>query len=125
MPTNIVSFNAQVSDFGKTLLPREFVVFHRKIGLEALSRIVEKNPVDTGRSRGNWQTDIDQTNEAEVLSVDPTGAGSGRLAGLQPFQTIFIFNNVSYIEFLEEGSSSQAPAGMVAVTLAELSVIFP
>ena len=47
------------------------------------------------------------------------------LQGLRPFQNIFFSNPVPYAQVLEEGSSSQAPAGMVAITLQELRTEFP
>ena len=42
------------------------------------------------------------------------------MADREPFATVWITNNVSYIQSLERGSSDQAPVGMVAVTAAEL-----
>jgi len=35
---------------------------------------------------------------------------------------ITIYNNLEYIEALENGHSQQAPAGMVAVSLAEFNI---
>ena len=48
--------------------------------------------------------------------------GLAALKKLKPYKVVFISNNVDYIEFLEEGSSKQAPNGMVAVTVEELRV---
>lgn len=126
MPTNVRTFNAQIKDFSERLIPAEVVALTKKVSLELLARITEKNPVITNRSRGNWQTDIEQSNEDEIpMLADPVSAGAVKLQALKPFQTVIIYNNVPYIVFLEEGSSQQAPSGMVAVSLAELSVIFP
>ena len=49
----------------------------------------------------------------------------GVLRSLPPFEMVWISNNVDYIEFLEHGSSQQAPEGMLAVTIEELRMIFP
>lgn len=35
-------------------------------------------------------------------------------------QTLYIANGLPYIERLEQGSSTQAPRGMVMITIAEL-----
>ena len=39
----------------------------------------------------------------------------------QPGESIWISNNLPYITALEDGHSKQAPAGMVALSLAEVS----
>lgn len=104
------------------------LLFQKRIALEGLKRVVNRTPVDTGRARGGWQvgrTDSDNDNG----NID--GGGSSTVAaGLSivnkitiPFGTIVIFNNVEYIVFLEEGSSGQAPQGMVDVTILELKRI--
>ena len=99
--------------------------FQKRVALEALTRIVKRTPVDTGFARANWQV-APTTNEGTVDGTDPGGGGTiaGGLSDINkvrvPFGVIWIFNNVKYIAFLEEGSSSQAPQGMVALTLREL-----
>ena len=99
--------------------------FQKRIALEALGRVVQKTPVDTGRARGGWQAG-ERDSEAETGRLDTLG-GATEAAGLsainavsEPFGVIVIFNNVRYIVFLEEGSSQQAPQGMVATTIREL-----
>jgi hypothetical protein len=57
---------------------------------------------------------------------DPSGAATlanrmgAIMADRDPFTTVWIVNNTPYIQTLEQGNSGQAPAGMVAVTAAEL-----
>ncbi|WP_429820275.1 hypothetical protein [Ensifer sp. B1-9] len=46
--------------------------------------------------------------------------GAAIIAAADPFQAIFITNNLPYATALEAGHSKQAPIGMVAVTFAEL-----
>lgn len=131
-------FNAEVKKFAKDLTEVELVLFHKKVSFEAFSRIVQKTPVDTGRARGNWQLTIGAPAEDvlenfpdafNVLGSAEDEAGIERalsqLSDLKPFQVVFISNNVAYIIFLEEGTSKQAPQGMVAETFEELLQIFP
>ena len=103
--------------------------FQKRIALEAIKRVVARTPVDTGRARGGWQMVRGQGNEADIGSVDTIGSATvgSALSILNritiPFGLITVFNNVEYITFLEEGSSQQAPLGMVAITLIELEAI--
>jgi hypothetical protein len=97
----------------------------RKIALDVLVRVVKRTPVDTGRARANWQTTVGQMADGEVDSTDPTGGesigkGATEIESWDPSKAaVFLTNNVPYIGYLESGSSQQAPAGMVAVTLSE------
>lgn len=89
----------------------------RTATLELFSGVIRATPVDTGRARGGWQTGVGSAPEgdnerldksasqslAEVDSNTPPGAG----------QVTFLANNVPYIMNLEEGTSKQAPEGMV------------
>jgi hypothetical protein len=100
----------------------------RKIALTALTRVVNRTPVDTGRARGNWFVQIGEAGVEVTTEVDPDGSvtisrGAAVIATYQTragFENIAIYNNLPYIEGLENGASQQAPAGMVAVTVAEL-----
>lgn len=104
---------------------------HNKIAraatLDYFSGTIKDTPVDTGRARGNWQTsvgtpvsgEIDRDDKggtaaiAEVEAKTPAGAG----------QETFMANNLPYIDSLENGSSQQAPAGMVRRNLARVQRI--
>lgn len=123
-------FNTEVKRVAANLTSEKVVLFHKKIALEALKRIVLKTPVDTGRARGNWQTTIGKLPAGDKKAPnDKSGskammAGMAALASLPPFSVVWISNNVPYIIFLEAGSSKQAPQGMVAVTIQELLAMF-
>lgn len=127
---NLAEFNGQIEAFMSEQEEnlRQFVV---KIGFEALKRVVQKTPVDTGRARGNWQVSVGQPIETVRDERDKRG---GRTisegfdvmdAQAQPYGVVYISNNVDYIGPLEDGSSKQAPEGMVAVTVAEIEAAFP
>ncbi len=101
----------------------------RTIALEALRRVVLKTPVDTGRARGNWFVQIGGAGFEITTETDKQGGvtvsrGSSVIATYQRregFDDITIYNNLPYINRLENGWSGQAPGGMVAITVTELS----
>jgi hypothetical protein len=124
MESNLAQFNKELDNFTKKV-PAMATVIQKKVVLEALRRLVMRTPVDTGRARANWQVTISEPSEGQVDSTDVEGnaaiaKGLAALTGLPDFQVIWISNNVDYIEFLEHGSSKQAPEGMLAVTVEEL-----
>ncbi|HUS74348.1 MAG TPA: hypothetical protein VMY06_14915 [Sedimentisphaerales bacterium] len=140
---NLAQFNSEITHFAKSI-PGKVTVMQKKVVLEALRRLVEKTPVDTGRARGNWQATIGSPAEGQVGGNWPkTGGppkterpplrpednqviakGLAALVGLPPFQVVWISNNLDYIEELEHGSSKQAPEGMLAITIEELRNMF-
>lgn len=79
-----------------------------------------------GRFRGNWQVSFDTAITGNIERVDPNG-GASKAAGaalMQTFTTevgtIWMMNNLPYGPRLEyEGWSSQAPAGMVQISVTE------
>ena len=81
----------------------------RKIAITAYRRIIMRTPVKTGKARGNWQCTIGSPAIGAWAPLSPTA--------------FYLTNNLPYIGRLEHGSSKQAPAGMVAVTIAELGGI--
>ena len=103
---------------------RMALLFQKRVALEALERVVAKTPVDTGRARQSWQVRRNATSEADVgewQQRDSVVEGQGVILALkEPYGIVHIFSNVEYIEFLENGSSQQAPEGMVALTVREL-----
>jgi len=130
VPVEVTQFNAQIKRFVDHTLPEEFIVFHQKVSLEALKRIVLKTPVDTGRLRGAWTVGLNSV-PIEIPAPDKNG-GTTIQNGLSVIQSlrdaysiIYIANNLDYASYLEEGRrSKQAPEGMVAVTFVELEGIF-
>lgn len=97
----------------------------RDFGKAVLTGVVEKTPVFTGRAQGNWQVSRDAPSETAVpfplFLESPINKGYAVLNRMKKFQDAYICNNVAYITDLENGWSQQAPQGMVAVTLAEVS----
>lgn len=102
------------------------------IGLEAIKRVVLKSPVNTGRFRGNWALSIGAIDTTTTETVDPSGGatiarGQAAIApygATEGFPMVYIQNNLPYAEPLENGHSKQAPAGVVGLTVSELSAIW-
>lgn len=108
MTDNLREFTLELDRIAQTV-PEELVTtVHRKMTIDALSKIVIRTPVDTGRARGNWQTTID-TPASSVLDIEDKSGGPTIEAGTQvarripPFSQSFISNNVEHILVLEQG----------------------
>ncbi|MDR2213951.1 MAG: hypothetical protein LBE21_10055 [Pseudomonadales bacterium] len=82
-----------------------------------------------GRFRNNWQYGEGSINRDTSAPPDASGSGSlGRIeagiASWKPGETMYITNSLEYAYSLEVGHSSQAPVGMVAVTMANFQAHF-
>jgi len=130
MPTNLANFNKALDESSKRI-HGDFQKFHRQVCLEVLKRIVLRTPVDTGRARGNWQTEIgkqasgtlDVEGSAGEMTDFSIGNAITKLADIPAFSIVHLTNNVSYVYYLEyDRRSSQAPEGMVEITLSELAL---
>lgn len=94
----------------------------RKVVLDLLSRVVLITPVDTGRARAGWSVGVNSVPSGTLAETDKTGSrvinkAKSIIKQVTGGDVVWIVNGVSYVLYLERGSSSQAPAGMVAVTL--------
>lgn len=102
-------------------------VVTRRLTLELFNGLTEKTPVDTGRARANWQVDIGAPAFTEKrIRGASTAPGrvlpfpAGMKSKIDGTETVWITNTLPYIRFLEEGSSLQAPNGMLALTVAQV-----
>jgi len=93
-------------------------------------QVIKRTPVDTGRAKNNWT--VTENKPAVGVNSNESRAPIGSLSSrsLQELSKItddltldILTNNLPYIERLEFGSSSQAPAGMVRITVREFSAI--
>lgn len=81
-----------------------------------------------GRFRANWQVTFNAPAVGEIDGVDPRGSEtiSKGAAVLQTFHSeygsIWLMNNVPYAIPLEYYHSSQAPQGMVRITVTEFQI---
>lgn len=82
-----------------------------------------------GRFRGNWQVSFNAPAQGETGVIDAQGnrTVAAGTAIIQTFTTnvgtIYLMNNVPYAQRLEYGWSSQAPNGMVRITVAEFQAM--
>ncbi|HML75425.1 MAG TPA: hypothetical protein PKB02_13130 [Anaerohalosphaeraceae bacterium] len=125
MQASLKKFNSEIRDFVKNKMPAEVVRVQKSLVLQALRSIVSMTPVDTGRARGNWLVTIGGPAVASIDALDKIGQdtinkGLAQIANLPPYQVVWISNNVDYIEFLEYGTESRPPIGMVATTVNNL-----
>jgi hypothetical protein len=82
--------------------------------------VVLTTPVDTGQARNNWRVSLGTPITDTTSEVDPTGTtriqsnnSVIRRRSPRARQSIYITNNLPYIEALNNGRSAQAPAGFV------------
>ena len=98
----------------------------RNIASRLFEWIIRYTPVDTGWARANWYPSINTR-----VSVDPGDAPEGavNIPAAQPAAVVatgkagdifFLQNGVSYIKNLEDGTSQQAPEGMVKRAIADV-----
>jgi len=120
------SFSIDLSRF-KVKSEQQMKTVIQKITMEAFERVVLKTPVDTGRARASWSPSIGAPTTASYPErMDKSGGVSIAAAQRAAFDwncigSIFLCNNLPYVGALEYGHSKQAPAGMVRVTLSEIS----
>ena len=132
------SFSAAVDKFNKKANESmDKTVRRTVIGLG--TAVVNRNPVGTpvttgvkgyrgGRSKANWQYGLNSipTSVIEDFDLDGNRTIAG-IAASVPTKAAghvhYIANNVEYIGFLENGSSRQAPNGMVIRTILDFQQI--
>lgn len=100
----------------------------RKITFAVFYNVVLGSPFDTGRFIGNWQVGLGVCPEGtlDIFQTDKMAqadAGKAILSKAQAGGLIYIANNLPYAVALEYGHSSQAPSGMVRITLANINAI--
>lgn len=111
--------------------------------ISLFSKIIMRNPVDTGRSRSNWNVGIDMPSMAPVNEFDtgmfdpgpvndqgigPSSAKDKAIAAVnatdpKKVSSYFLTNNIIYALDLEYGWSRQAPGGMVRLSVMEFQRI--
>lgn len=119
---------------------RRIRLFKKKIALDVFRRVIMRTPVGYppswqhkapkgyvgGHARANWQTSVGSPADGTVESTDVNGPLNQMLPGMAAVdgdESIFLTNNLPYINRLEYGWSGQAPEGMVGITVAEFNGI--
>jgi hypothetical protein len=110
------SFSGDMAAFSKKV-GVELSTVVRKVSFDIWNDVTRLTPVDTGRARASWNVSEEYAN----LAVKPKsyeGSGQGVAGKISGKKDVIISNNVEYIVFLENGSSTQAPAGMTKLAVA-------
>lgn len=120
---NLSSFDAALSGEGDRLGAQTLLV-HKKVTMEAFGQLIRTSPVDTGRFRANWNcaVGIPDTSTREATSSGGEIEALGKLGALKPYGITYLDNALPYAEALENGSSRQAPAGMLTPMVARLGL---
>lgn len=84
--------------------------------------VVSSTPVDTGRARANWQASIgtpitEELDAEDVSGQDTISRNNAVIKRRKSGQSVWLSNNLSYIEALNNGSSAQAPANFVQLAV--------
>ena len=108
-----MSFSSDVKRFNEKAEKAAEGIF-RGTALSLFSKVIARTPVDTGRARMNWMAGLNHPGAGRFTRV---------VATAKLGDSIFLTNNLPYIEALEYGSSKQAPAGMVRVTASEFKQV--
>ncbi len=97
----------------------------RTVALELSESVVLRTPVDTTRAEANWTPalntipqDFNEDARNYLGSRPNLDAAKAIAKSIQIGDAFVIANSTPYIIYLEQGSSQQAPAGMVGVTAA-------
>lgn len=84
--------------------------------IDMFNRVVTSTPVYSGLARNNWLVSSG-SNTGETRTTESKAGTDSRNAIIEHTYTLggtaLLFNNLPYIERLEDGYSAQAPAGMV------------
>ena len=93
----------------------------RDVMLNVTTALVQANPVDTGHSRSNWilstrhpYMSIDGSPENVSTAEQDAGIAKIMQYDIGRDGSIYLRNNVHYVQYLDAGSSPQAQAGWVA-----------
>lgn len=126
MASNVREFNLAIDQWINQEVPERAAKQKRAVLLEGLRGVVLATPVDKGRAKGGWEVELEQATITKDRDArDKTGIGAltrgiRQIRDAKPFTIDWITNAVPYIGYLEDGSSKQAPAGMVRVTVNRL-----
>jgi hypothetical protein len=97
--------------------------------VEGINRLVDRTPVDTGAAKFHWFVRALPDEKFDKERTDASGAQPKSRAkrDVKLFrigQTVWLVNSAPYFIYLEHGSSKQAPSGVVAITFAEMQLLW-
>lgn len=140
---NARDFAARLNSIKTELPKRETAKAAIRLGERAVDSLVARSPVGNpamwvsppprgyvpGSFKNSWAVSFGSEPSNTRRKPDASGSGSlsdkGKLQELNsnPYQRIFIGNDLPYAWRIETGWSKQAPSGVVSVTLQSLKVL--
>lgn len=122
-----MTFSGDIKAF-KNVTNNALTSVFQGVALKLTARVILRTPVDTGRLRGNWQVGLNVRPTDTVVTKDKGGGSTvgkarSKIKDARKGDTIAIINNLPYAIPIENGSSKQAPQGMVRVVVREFSGI--
>lgn len=85
----------------------------RKSVAKAFNQVITSTPFDTGQARRSWLMGDNNDGSVGATQLNITERMVPAVGG-----SVLLYSNLPYIERLEDGSSNQAPNGMVKTTVA-------
>jgi hypothetical protein len=136
-----MSFSADVRKWCSETVPEQHKRVVRRVVMEIANRAVMRSPVGDpsiwqspppagyvgGRFRANWQYGFASAPTGFSEAIDPSGSAtlSGIINSVANKQGVhWIANNLPYAQRIENGWSTQAPAGIVGLIKLEFAQIF-
>ena len=136
----IAQFNISLANLAKTFPRDHFAPVVRRTAEKALNEVVSRSPIGDpslwkspapagyvpGTFINNWFVEIGGITARTRSTPDASGTSSlQQVSNLEPLRsnpyvTIYIHNSLPYANRLEHGWSTQAPMGMVALTVTSL-----
>lgn len=115
----IGGFEADLKKFARTVNV-DFGKVKRQVAFDLFGQITVETPSDTGRARASWMMSDGQPSAEVAPKGRHTAKGKVTATFSDPFENVWIVNNLPYIFALEFGHSKQAPKGMVRVALSNV-----
>ena len=109
--------------------PQRLTKALQNTAVETINRLIDRTPVDTGAAKFHWFVRPLPYERFDPARVDPSGSKPKTDArrDVRLFrigQTVWLVNSAPYFVYLEQGTSTQAPQGIVAITFAEVNLLW-
>lgn len=112
-------FELDVREFAKqTEINLETVI--KRVSFDVYNKAKKNTPVDTGRARGSWNISEEYADLSSLPQGQYPSGTSNAVGNISGKEEVHVSNNVEYIDVLDQGSSRQAPQGIVDITVAQV-----
>lgn len=105
----------------------------RKIAFDLLRSVADRTPIATGRARASWGIGVNTCPNFDVGDgagrMNPSAASAKAMSNIKGvtkkppsfvLPPIEVANYVDYVQYLDKGSSKQAPQGIVDLAIADV-----